>query len=652
MSKSSNREKKGAVGRRGFLKGAAAGAAALVADTSVGKAQDTQTKGVTTPLPSTRLAAVESSAPAPRVDVYHTDRPGSDFMVDVIKTLGFEYVCANPGSSFRGLHESFVNYGKNKMPELLTCCHEESSVAMGHGYAKIEGKPLMVMAHGTVGLQHASMAIYNAYADRVPVYIVLGNIADENWRRGDVEWAHSVQDAAAMVRDYTKFDDAPVSLTHFAESAVRAYKAMMTPPMEPVILVADAVLQEEPMSDADRRTARIPKLTLPSPPAGDSAAVAQLAKMLVAAEDPVIIAGRVARTPQGLKLMVELAELLQAPVQDRRFRMNFPSNHPLYNGGNIAQADLVLGLEVPDFWNMTHTMTPINRMGMETRSIIKPTTKLATIYSGDLSEKSNYQDIGRYAEVDLAIAADAEATLPYLIEACKRLITDDRKRRFAERGAKYAEAAKRTKEQALEQAAFGWDSSPITTARVSAEIWNQIRNEDWSLLSDVNPFFSNWPTRLWNFEKHHNYIGGHGAYGVGYGAPAATGAALANRKYGRISVNIQCDGDLNYAPAVLWTAAHHHIPLLSIMHNNRAYHQELMYLEDMAARANRGVDTALIGTGLNDPNIDYAVLAKAYGVYSQGPITNANDLGPAIKKAIEVVKKGEPALVDVITQPR
>jgi acetolactate synthase-1/2/3 large subunit len=648
-----NKTSKNPVGRRGFLKGAAAGAAALVANPAGMKAQEaTQTKGAATALPSARLAAAESAPPPPRVDVYTTDRPGSDFMVDVIKSLGFEYVCANPGSSFRGLHESFVNYAHNKAPELLTCCHEESSVAMAHGYAKIEGKPLMIMAHGTVGLQHASMAIYNAFADRVPVYIVLGNIADGTWRRSDVEWAHSVQDAASMVRDYTKFDDAPVSLTQFAESAVRAYKVMMTPPMEPVVIVADAVLQEEPMSEADRRTARIPKLTLSSPPAGDSGAVAEAARMLVAAEDPVIIAGRVARTPAGLKLLIELAELLQAPVQDRRFRMNFPSSHPLYGGGNIAQADLIMALEVPDFWMSTHTMTPVNKMGMESRSIIKPGAKLITIYSGDLAEKSNYQDLGRYSEVDLAIAADAEATLPALIEACKRLVTADRKRAFGERGAKYAETAKRTKEQSLEQAAFGWDASPITTARVSAEIWNQIRNEDWSLLSDVNPFFSNWPTRLWDFEKHHNYIGGHGAYGVGYGAPAATGAALANRKYGRISVNIQCDGDLNYAPAVLWTAAHHHIPLLSIMHNNRAYHQELMYVEDMAARAQRGIDTAKVGTGLFDPNIDYSMLAKAYGVYSAGPIENPNDLGPAIRKAIEVVKKGEPALIDVITQPR
>jgi acetolactate synthase I/II/III large subunit len=645
---------KNPVGRRGFLKGAAAGAAALVAN-PVGAAAQEPAAPARTPapsLPNARLAAAESAPPAARVDVYTTDRPGSDFMVDVIKTLGFEYVCANPGSSFRGLHESLVNYGGNKAPELLTCCHEESSVAMAHGYAKIEGKPLMIMAHGTVGLQHASMAIYNAFADRVPVYIILGNIADGTWRRTDVEWAHSVQDAASMVRDYTKFDDSPVSLTQFAESAVRAYKVMMTPPMEPVVLVADAVLQEEPMSDADKRTARIPKLTLASAPAGDSGAVAEVARMLVDAENPVIIAGRVARTPNAIKLLVELAELLQAPVQDRRFRMNFPSSHPLYGGGSIATADLVLALEVPDFWNMTHSMTPYNRMGMESKPITKPGAKLVTIYSGELTQKSNYQDLGRYAEVDVAIAADAEATLPSLIEACKRLVTADRKRAFADRGAKLAAAAKRTKEQALEQASYGWDSSPITTARVTAELWNQIKNEDWSLLSDVNPFFSNWPTRLWDFEKHHNYIGGHGAYGVGYGAPAAVGAALANRKYGRLSVNIQCDGDLNYAPGVLWTAAHHHIPLLSIMHNNRAYHQELMYVEDAAARANRGIDKALIGTGITDPNIDYSMMAKAYGMYGAGPISNPNDLGPAIKKAIEVVKKGEPALLDVITQPR
>jgi thiamine pyrophosphate-dependent acetolactate synthase large subunit-like protein len=163
---------------------------------------------------------------------------------------------------------------------------------------------------------------------------------------------------------------------------------------------------------------------------------------------------------------------------------------------------------------------------------------------------------------------------------------------------------------------------------------------------------SSWPMRLWTFDKHYQYIGGHGAYGIGYGAPAAVGAALANKKYGRISVNFQCDGDLNYAPGVLWTAAHHRIPLLSIMHNNRGYHQELMYVQDMALRANRGIDRAHIGTTITNPDINYATMAKAYGMYSDGPLDNPSEIGPAIRRALEVVKGGEPALIDVHTQPR
>jgi len=579
------------------------------------------------------------------------ERPGSDFMVDVLKTLNLEYVATNPGSTFDSLHESLINHGNNRMPEILTCCHEESAVAMAHGYAKIEGKPMMIMAHGTVGLQHASMAIYNAYADRVPVYILLGNIADGAWRRSDVEWAHSVQDAAAMVRDYTKWDDSPVSLGGFAESAVRAYKIAMTPPMEPIVIVADAVMQEEPIPESDRGRLQIPKLTLASPPAGDYGAIKEAAKMLVNAESPTIIAGRVARTPEGIQLLVELAETLQAPIIDKHFRMNFPTTNPLYGAGSIGSADVLLGLEVPDMWQNTHSQTPVNKFGMESKRITKPGAKVITIFAGDLYGKSNYQDFGRYDEVDLAIAADAQATLPILIDECRKLITPERKSVIQARAPKLAEISRRNRERDIEQAAWAWDASPVSTARMAAEIWNQIKGEDWSLVSDLT-FVSNWPGRLWDFEKPYHFIGGHGAYGVGYGAPAAVGAALANKKHGRISVNIQCDGDLNYAPGVLWTAAHHRIPMLNIMHNNRAYHQELMYVEDMAARARRGIERAKIGTAIEDPNIDYAMMAKAYGMFSEGPIDNPNDLGPAIKRALEVVKKGEPAMIDLITQPR
>src|SRR5262245_50599839 len=264
-----------ALGRRRFLQDAAAGAAAIVSASAT--TADAQSQG--------------QDPPPARADVYVTDRPGADFMTDVLKSLNFEYVAANPGSTFRGLHESFVNYGGNRNPELLTCCHEESSVAMAHGYAKIEGRPMLVMAHGTVGLQHASMAIYNAYADRVPVYIVIGNIMDVAWRRNDVEWTHAVQDAAAMVRDYTKWDDAPVSLGHFAESGVRAYKIAMTPPQGPVVIVADAVMQEEGIAPDDRRRLRVPKLSPSTPPAADAGAVSGLERLLVKAENNVLCAG-------------------------------------------------------------------------------------------------------------------------------------------------------------------------------------------------------------------------------------------------------------------------------------------------------------------------------------------------------------------------
>jgi acetolactate synthase-1/2/3 large subunit len=655
------RSKKGSVNRRGFLKGAAASAAAsaaaMVAKPSLAQpeaspaAQAGQAARSVTPLPGAALVAAETSPPPPRADVYTTDRPGSDFMLDVIKSLGIEYVAANPGSTFRALHESIINYGGNKSPELLTCCHEESSVGMAHGYAKIEGKPMMIMAHGTVGLQHASMAIYNAYADRVPVYVVIGNVMDGPFRRSDVEWAHAVQDAALIVRDYTKWDDSPISLRQFADSAVHGYKIMMTPPMGPVVLVADAVLQEEPVPDEDRQRLRVPKLSSTSAPAGDPAAVAEVAKLLVAAENPLIVTGRSARTPNGLKLLIELAELLQAPVMDRKQRMNFPTRHPLSGTGNLGAADVILALEVPDFWNVTHSQTPVNRMGMEVRPLFKEGAKLITISSMDLLMKSNYQDFGQYNEADIALPADAEATMPLLIESCRKLITGDRKRVFDQRRARLEEAAKKMREQALQEAAWGWDSSPISTARMSAEIWNLVKNEDWSLVSDV-VFQSFWPTRLWDFTKHYQFIGGHGAYGVGYGAPAAVGAALANRKYGRLTVNIQSDGDLNYAPGVLWTAVHHKIPLLNIMHNNRSYHQERMFVADMAARAQRDVSRVDIGNAITDPNIDYATMAKAYGMFGIGPIENPADLGPALKKAIDVVKRGEPALVDVISQPR
>jgi thiamine pyrophosphate-dependent acetolactate synthase large subunit-like protein len=634
--------------RRDFLKNVAAGAAVVTATPAARAAPSTFERRNAT---AASISAKAELRALPRTEILTAERTGSDFMVDVIKSLGMEYVCANPGSSFRGLQESVINYGGNHSPEFITCLHEESSVAMAHGYAKIEGKPLLVLAHGTVGFQHAAMAIYNAYCDRVPVYIIGGNIIDATKRIPPVEWTHSVQDAAALVRDFVKWDDLPTSLPHFAESAVRAYKITMTPPMMPVVLVVDAELQENPISASASWT--VPNLVLPSPPQGDSGSVAEAARLLADAENPVLIADRTARTPVGMARLIELAETLQAPVIDEGGRMNFPTRHPLNQSERadelIANADVILGLELSDFWGAIHSFR--DQIERTSRRTTKPGVKLISISAGTLFFKSNYQDFQRFTEVHVDIAADAETTLPSLIESVKPLITSDRKNAFQDRGANFAAARQDDLRRARDAAAYAWDASPISTARLSSEIWAAIKNEDWSLVSDTD-FVSSWPQRLWSFEKHYQFIGSSGGYGIGYGAPAAVGAALANRKYGRLSVNIQCDGDLMYAPGVLWTAAHHRIPLLSVMHNNRAYHQEVMQVQIMANRHSRGIDRAKIGTTIDDPGIDYAKVAQGMGMHAEGPISDPKDLGPAIRRAIDVVKQGEPALIDVLTQPR
>lgn len=632
------KDKESSVERRDFLKGALASAATLA-------------------VPAASVAGAAKPKPAPAeektgVEVRTMDRSGSDFMADVIKSLGIEFICANPANTFRALHESFINYGGNKDPEWITCCHEESAAAMCNGYFKIEGKPAAMMCHGTVGLQHATMGIYNSYADKAPIFVIIGNYMDAASRPGASDWEHSAQDPAVLVREFVKWDDNPTSLQSFAESAVRAYRIAMTPPTMPILLVADTALQEKPIEKAEKL--HIPKLTLPAPPAGDSGTVAEIAKLLVQAENPVIAADRAARSQKGMDLLVELAELLQAPVLDRGGRLNFPSRHPLNHTYRarplISAADVILGLEVNDLYGLVMAAKEtIDDLSF--RPVTKPGAKLISITAGDLFTKSVYQNFDRFAEVDISIAADSQATLPSLIEAVKRLVTSDRKASYQARGAKLAAARQQWVDQTRELATNGWDDSPISTSRMCAELWAQLKNEDWSLVSRV-PHENNWPLKLWNFDKYYQYIGGPGAGGVGYGAPAAVGGALANKKHGRLSVNVQCDGDLMYAPGVLWTAAHHRIPLLSVMHNNRGYYQEEMEVQQMCNRKNRGVDRAKIGTTLDDPHIDFGKLAQSLGMYGEGPITNPNDVGPALKRAIAVVKRGEPALLDLVLQVR
>ena len=497
---------------------------------------------------------------------------------------------------------------------------------MAHGFFKIEGRPLAAMIYSSVGLQHAAMAVYSAFCDRVPVYLLLGNrISNPNSR--------SAQDPVGMARDFIKWDDSPVTLEHFAASAVRAYSVAMTPPLMPVALSIDRDLQEGRIPAGTEL--RIPHYTPNAPPQGDSGAVTEVARLLVNAEYPVLAVERAARTAAGLQYITELAELLQAGVVDTIQRMNFPSRHPLrQDRGALGAADVVLALEHP----------------LLSRSSLREGAKLISISSFDLFTRSNYWHFGRYQEADIPIAADAEATLPALIAEVRRLVTADRKRAFDARRVKLAEASQQARERDRVLASHGWDASPISTARIAAELWEQIKNKDWSLVSRSDGM-SGWAWRLWDFEKSYHHIGQSGSVGVGYSNPAAVGAALANRKYGRVSINLQNDGDFLFQPATLWTAAHHKIPMLTVMHNNRQYNQEVMVVSRIAAARNRDVTRCHIGNVFDNPYISYAQLARSMGWYAEGPIDNPRDLGPAIRRALAVVERGEPALIDTITQP-
>jgi acetolactate synthase I/II/III large subunit len=605
--------------------------------------------------PNARVAAAETGVP--NIPPYSTEgRPGSDFMVDVIKTLNIKYLPANPASSYRAIHESLIDYGKNTMPEFLTCTHEEAGVGIAHGYYKIANKPLMTLCHGTVGLMHASMNIYNAYCDRVPVIVVNGNDLDAAHRPPGVPTVHSAQDINALVREFTKWDDTPVSAQHFAESFVRAYQIATTPPYAPVAISLDDGLATEPIRDYGQKP-YIPKYVPMAAPAGELGAVREAARLLVNAERPVIVADRAVNSQRGIGLLVQLAELLQAPVVRQNGRLNFPTTHYLGRPESVvSQADVVLGLELADYWNTVNKYTDNNAQGVGTFGTrIKPDTKLISIGARLLMTKSNYQEFQRFQSVDVPIAGDVEATLPALIEAVKSALPDSRKDAIAKRGQAVREAHMKGREDTKQLAAIAWDASPISTARLCMEIYAQIKDMDWSLVPSSGNV-SNWPQRLWAMDKHYHYAGDSGGYGVGWGAPASVGGALANRDEGRFSVSIQSDGDMMYAPGALWTAARHKIPMLAVMHNNRGYHQEVMHVQRLANFRNRvvnvGNDLGPIGTSIMNPDIEYHKLAESVGWWAKGPIQDPAQLGPAIKEAVAVVKSGQPALLNVWTQPR
>ena len=588
----------------------------------------------------------------------------SDLVVYLLNRLGVEYVTLNPGATTRGMHESLVTYGGNIAPEVITCSHEEVAVAMAEGYYLATGRPQATLVHNIVGLQHASKAIYEAWLNNAPMIIIGGTgPMDATHRRPWIDWIHTAQVQAQIVRDYVKWDDQPQGALSVAESILRAYQIAMTEPRGPVYLCLDVELQESRLPDGF--VIPDPSRYRPAaPPSGNSEAMADAAKALCEARWPVLLVEGLGRAPGGPAALQSLSELLGIPVIEVGSSFNLSNLHHLNVSGASADvlkdADLVLTVGVkdveaaltrPEPEGIVPAGLPRVASGFSRRhqSVIRDGTRLVRVGLQEYGVRAWTSSHGRLTPADISILGSGPQVLRELTRLCQSAMDGDLQRRVAERAARtreihtaiVARAQKDLKER-------WWAQTPIATARLAAEIWETIRDQDWVL---AHGSLSGWERRLWEVSDGARFIAGGGGTGTGMGV--AMGVALAFRGTGKVCISIQNDGDLLYTPGSLWTAAHHGIPMLIVMFNNRSYYQDVGHQLAITRMRQRALDNVGVGVSLEGPATDFATLAKSFAIYGEGPILNPEEIRPALERGLRVVKeKGAPALIDTITQPR
>jgi thiamine pyrophosphate-dependent acetolactate synthase large subunit-like protein len=589
----------------------------------------------------------------------------SDLVVYLLHELGVEFATLNPGATTRGLHESLVTYGGNTAPEVITCCHEEIAVAMAEGYYLATGRPQVSLVHNIVGLQHASKAIYEAWLNNTPMLILGGTgPLDAGHRRPWIDWIHTAQVQGQLVRDYVKWDDQPQGATSVAESVLRAYQIAMTDPKGPVYLCFDVELQESPLP-ADFQLPDLTRYRPPAPPAGNDEAIAAAAQAILEAEWPVLVVEGLGRTSGGTEALQALVELLGIAVLEQGAAFNLPNRHPLnLSGANtdvLKDADLVVSVDVRDIEavlkrpvsepGIVPTGLPRTPSGYNRRyeSLTSAGTKFIRIGVADYGVKSWPSSYGRLYPADIAILGDATQVLRQLVRLCQEGMTGAVRSRVAARSARaeklHASVYERFQKDLQER---WWAQKPTSTARLAAEIWETIKGEDWVL---AHGSLSGWERRLWEMTEGSRCIAGGGGTGTGMGV--ALGVALAFRGTGKVCVSIQNDGDLLYTPGSLWTAASHDIPMLVVMFNNQSYYQDVGHQTAITKIRQRPLDLVGVGVNLDRPATDFAMLARSFNLYGDGPIVDSEAIRPALARGLKAVKEeGRLALIDTITQPR
>jgi acetolactate synthase-1/2/3 large subunit len=573
----------------------------------------------------------------------------SDIIVDCIKRYGFEYITLNPGASFRGLHDSLINYGGNN-PPMLVCQHEEIAVQIAHGYAKATfGKPMCVILHNLVGLLHATMSIYYAYIDRAPMFIIgATGPMDEGKRRPHIDWTHTALVQGEAIRNYIKWDYQPTAIDGVPEAFARAYSVATTEPHGPVYMCYDAGMQEEPLT---REIPPMPENAVPTPARimADPSALTAIADGLMKAEQPLVLSQFAGRHENGFDNMVDFAETIGAAAWDSNSALNFPNKHPLcltFDKPFLKNTDFILGVDVRDWEKQTRDYKITER---EVRPATPDHCVWAEIGFGEIGISKWSMDYCRWQPCSIRAIGDPSLALPELTRMLKQRLDGNGatrekiEKRKREIGKRHDALFSRWEKEAREAT----DDKLIPVPQLALAIWDVIKDEDWVLTANT---LKHWCRKLWNFDKNYRHPGAD--LGTSTQLGISLGVALAHKNSGKLVVDVQPDGDLMFDAGALWWLAKHQVPMLIVMYNNRAYYNDWDHQIHLAHE--RGTDEAKahIGMDLFGPDPDFAGLARSMGIWGEGPITRPEDVRPALKRAIAQVKAGKAALLDTVTTHR
>jgi acetolactate synthase I/II/III large subunit len=604
-------------------------------------------------------ASVRSSKAAPAVDRpvklkarRNTPEYGSDAMAEVLRGLGFKYAFLNPGSSYRGLHDSLINYNGNESPLAVLCSHEDIAVHMGHGYANAMGRSSLVILHDLVGLMHGVMGVYDAWCARAPVVVLGGSGPSDPKLRRAIDYLHSANVQGELVRPFVKWDDEATTVEGVLDGIIRANKIAQTGPQGPVYVSVDAGLQEEKLE----RALAIPDVSAgyyqPAPPSGaNPEALEEAVEILLDAKNPMVTANRIGFNAEATKPLVALVEALGCMYQDDRGFVCFPSRHPHNLTGDnkaMGEADVILGV---DMFDLSNTVDAYSSRVRGVTGGGAGSRKLIDLSQNDLAIRSWGRLGGMVAPTTLQLLADPVIGLEQLVAAIKARIAKNPalKKKFEARAKtvakRHADLFARQQKAIKER----WNEKPLSPHRLIGELWAAVKNKPWFLTLRNH---RNWPVGIWEFNGGGEFVGHSGGGGVGHGTGAMVGAAFAARDRGQFAVAIVGDGDFQMSAGALWTAVHNKVPLLVLINNNLSWYNDEEHQGEVAKMRGRPPENAWIGTTTNNPEVNFSDIARGYGCWSEGPIEDPDDLAPALKRAIKQVEAGKVAVLDVRCKPR